>query len=178
MLVMLILVLASALAIPTLSGSLDGFRLKKSADLVRAQWAHTRNNAMETGRIHVFRYETGGDRYWSEPWYAENDTTQAVSGEDLTGPSYGKHLPDTVQFASGETQSTTRSANVEESATSGVATNEASLGRPIVFYPDGTASTAKLYLQNERGKFILIDLRGLTGIATVSDVFSAENVPQ
>ena len=42
---------------------------------------------------------------------------------------------------------------------------------PVLFYSDGTTSDADVVLVNERNTAIRISLRGLTGIASVSDDF-------
>jgi hypothetical protein len=47
---------------------------------------------------------------------------------------------------------------------------------PILFKPDGTTSDASVVLQNDRGETIRVTLRGLTGIASASEVGS-EAVP-
>jgi hypothetical protein len=44
-----------------------------------------------------------------------------------------------------------------------------------LFYPDGTAQQAELRLSNERNWYVQINLRALTGTATVSDVAALEN---
>jgi hypothetical protein len=46
---------------------------------------------------------------------------------------------------------------------------------PIFFYPDGTTSAAALLLKNRHGNCIEIRLRGLTGIAKINEINSAEN---
>ena len=45
---------------------------------------------------------------------------------------------------------------------------------PILFYPDGSASQAQLRLTNSTTqRFVQLRLRGLTGIAYVSDILVA-----
>jgi prepilin-type N-terminal cleavage/methylation domain-containing protein len=46
---------------------------------------------------------------------------------------------------------------------------------PIFFYPDGTTSTAAVLLKNNRGNCIEVRLRGLTGIAKLTEINSAQN---
>ena len=41
---------------------------------------------------------------------------------------------------------------------------------PVVFYPDGTSSDATLTITNGEGKYITVNLRGLTGVARVGEV--------
>ena len=46
-------------------------------------------------------------------------------------------------------------------------TREASGGAPIdaiLFYPDGTAQDARILVQDERGRTMAVELRGLTGM--------------
>ena len=46
---------------------------------------------------------------------------------------------------------------------------EGSWSTPILFYPDGTTSDASLVLTGSRGTSIRVTLRGLTGVASVTD---------
>ncbi|MDR0337865.1 MAG: prepilin-type N-terminal cleavage/methylation domain-containing protein [Planctomycetaceae bacterium] len=46
---------------------------------------------------------------------------------------------------------------------------------PIFFYPDGTTSTAAVLLKNNRGHCIEVRLRGLTGIAKLTEINSTDN---
>lgn len=48
---------------------------------------------------------------------------------------------------------------------------------PIFFYPDGATSTATVYLRNEQDQFVRIHLRGLTGLAEISDTGTLEELP-
>ena len=48
---------------------------------------------------------------------------------------------------------------------------------PILFYPDGTSATARIVLGNSRNHFVVVELRGLTGIARSSDLLTAEELP-
>jgi hypothetical protein len=52
-----------------------------------------------------------------------------------------------------------------------------SVADPILFYPDGTSATARIILGNSRNYFVVVELRGLTGIARSSDLLSAEELP-
>lgn len=45
-------------------------------------------------------------------------------------------------------------------------------GIPLMFYPDGTSSTARVVVTNGQDAFVVLDLRGLTGVASVSDLLS------
>lgn len=62
MVVMVILLVLAGLSLPALSNSLNNYRLKKSADIIRAEWIHLRIQAMEEGQIFCFRTMIGGNR--------------------------------------------------------------------------------------------------------------------
>ena len=48
---------------------------------------------------------------------------------------------------------------------------------PILFYPDGSASQTKLQLTDTSfNRFVLVTLRGMTGLAQVTDILSLEEV--
>ncbi len=178
LLVLAIIAMMGALAIPSFTGSLAGYRLRRGAELVRSDWVSARNEAVRTGQIRVFRFELNGDRFWVEPWYAEGDPAVDELGgaapvTDLSETTaFASYLPEDILFYSGETDSDSRSITVEESFVGGTSGGDSTFGRPVVFYPDGTTSTSRLYLTNERGQIIEISLRGLTGVTEVSDVGS------
>ena len=48
---------------------------------------------------------------------------------------------------------------------------------PVLFYPDGTCSTVRLLMGNQRQQFVVVTLRGMTGVAQVSDLMSSEELP-
>lgn len=190
MLVLAVLVAVGAMVLPALHGPLDDQRLLKSADLIRAQWTRARVTAMKNGRMYVFRYVTATDQYAVEPWSGEVDATEA-SQEALTLDTQqslatdpeidqkrhllgvaGQRLPEGVQFFLGETQADTR---LDQAGTDGAVATGDSTVPPIVFYPDGSTSDARLVLTNER-LFVEITLRGLTGMVRVSELLTSEEL--
>jgi len=188
MLVLAVLVGVAALVWPALQGPLDDQRLLKSADLIRAQWTRARVKAMKDGRLYVFRYVTASAEYAVEPWSGEVDTveasTTATTEQSAAMPRStdekphplgvaGQRLPDGIQFFSGETQTDARSAEV--TADGSTALSSAGGPPPIVFYPDGSTSDARLLLTNER-LFVQVTLRGLTGMVRVSELLSSEEI--
>jgi len=46
----------------------------------------------------------------------------------------------------------------------------------VYFYPDGTSTSARLMVLNSRGRLMVLSLRGLTGVVTVSDVKSQQEL--
>jgi hypothetical protein len=48
----------------------------------------------------------------------------------------------------------------------------------IFFFPDGTTSTAQVLITNNKDRFLKVRLRGMTGIAQMGEVVSAEELEQ
>jgi len=184
LLVLAILVAVVAIAAPTVNGSLDGYRLKQTAELINGEWTKARNVAIRNGRIYVFQYEVEGTRYWTQPWSSSVDETEtsdsSASSEIMqiqTSADGGKSLPDRMSFFGGETESDSRTATLDADP-GALDTQSSQLGTPIVFYPDGTTSTARVILTNEREQYVMLNLRGLTGLARVSELLTEDDLPQ
>lgn len=186
-LVLAVMVAAGALVLPALRGPMEDQRLRKAADLILAQWIQARLAAMTTGQMQVFRYQSGTDQYEVQAWYSEGDVLELPADEpeatgnnrdprDLQRPSLlgitGSRLPDGVTFLFGETHTDTRvlQTGIESATALGHSADP-----PIVFYPDGTATDARLILSNERFH-VELSLRGLTGLGRVSQLLSAEEI--
>ena len=130
---------------------------------------------MKSGRTQMFRYLPDSDLYRAEPWTGTVAFLEAP-GADGTGLGFEveeKQLPEGVTFVSGLASFDTRDRYVE-------ATDEAQLddfwSAPVLFYPDGTTSTARLLIKNTSNRFITVRLRGLTGVAQVGQIISADEV--
>jgi prepilin-type N-terminal cleavage/methylation domain-containing protein len=184
MLVLALLVVIGALVWPNLTGPLDNQKLRKSADLIRAELAGARNQAMRTGRIQAFRYSTGAGEYTIEPWFANDDylesnvQTAGLVPLDQTAvmvQAKAVKLDDGIIFSGGEVEVDLRA--MEASRDTIRATSVEPTAAPVIlFYPDGSSSTARLILTNEEGYFVVIQLRGLTGIARMTDLLDANEL--
>jgi len=194
LLVLALLAAVAAMSAPVLTRTLDARRLRSAADEVRTEWARTRNRAMESGRTFVFRYQPASNVYTVQPWSAEEDYLEssdltalglgtpvpgqtALPGADpLSTATTTRQLPERVTFAGSETVLDVRAElQTQEAAMAGAIDEQWSA--PIFFYADGTASTARLALANERQQHILLSMRGLTGVVHVSDFLGAEEIP-
>ena len=206
LLVLAILVATAAIAIPMAVGPLEGARLRKAADQVRASFNRARVAAMRTGQIHFFRFQPGTNLYAVE---ALNDGESLVEGsletmqrlelsmgagaggmnqlvpsntqvggtgvDSQTGLPKASEIAENTFFVSVANLTTLRSARVLEQM---IQTGATQLSEPILFYPDGTSSTTQLVLTNTKQQFVVIRLRGLTGLTQVSDLLTPEEVPQ
>ena len=185
-LVLAVMVAAAAIVLPALRGPMNDQRLRQAADLILAQWTSARVAALNTGRIHVFRYQSGTDQYQVQAWFSDSDAVEAsIDQPGSSGPGHaelsqrpsslgvaGVRLPDGVTFFAGETFVDTRLAHTGiGAAMDGGQTAD----QPVVFYPDGSATDARLVLTNERF-YVELRLRGLTGLARASPLLGLEEV--
>ena len=190
LLVLTILVAVMALAAPALSGALENQRLRSAADQVRTEWTRAHVKAMKTGRIQVFRYEVGGRAFQLEPWAAGDDTLEAAptatsgsplrpeaQADELAAAAEDNQLPEEIIFVGGNAVAESRSLGIEESL-QGITSQAVEWSRPIMFYPDGATSDAFVIVASPRDVGILVELRGMTGTATVSEITSMSELMQ
>ncbi|MGE0761077.1 MAG: Tfp pilus assembly protein FimT/FimU [Pirellulaceae bacterium] len=174
LLVMAIVVAVTTLAIPLMSGPLENYRLRLAADQVRASWVRARAMAMEKGQTYAFDYMPWTGDYQVQPWLTGNDyleTDELVSmgitaeGESLAAamPAKQETLPEKTFFVGSETAMDMRAETLASSTPDQLAAQPTY----IYFYPDGTTSTARLIVANQRQRQVAISLRGLTGVVTV-----------
>jgi len=179
LLVLALLAAVSALAWPSLERPLANQRLRKAADLVRAQWATARVEAMESGEAVLFRYTPGGNRYLlqlaaaaaADPstWDAQAASADTTTAADDFNPMPGL-LPEGVSFVGAEQVVAPGQQDLPAGSTQACS--------DLLFQPDGTTSDARLVLMNQNGSTIELSLRGMTGVTTIGPVlFSQEQWP-
>jgi prepilin-type N-terminal cleavage/methylation domain-containing protein len=182
-----LLVLIASLAWPVISNAFPSQRLRSAADRVRAEWVQARVRAMRTDSVQIFLYTPDGREFRVERRAMSEAVVDPSSGmpsgettgvpEEYASNALKGELPESVKFVRSETAVDTRAATLDltpnTSSESGQQWSE-----PILFYPDGTTSTARLLLRNDRGLQIELSLRDLTGIVTVGEpVVSKEGLP-
>jgi prepilin-type N-terminal cleavage/methylation domain-containing protein len=184
LLVLAILVAIAALAAPALRGVVLSAKLRAAGDTVRTEWTRAHVKAMKSGRIQVFRYELGGSKYSIQPWIAGDDALESSAAatqgfgaadqtQDTANTGEGRELPEGILFTTGDTAFEARSAAVEQTAMDATQF-EAEWSRPILFYPDGSTSDAFVVIANEKKIGLQINLRGMTGTASLSELMSLE----
>lgn len=176
-LVLAVLVVIAAVAMPAFYGSLRSATLRSAAEQVRTEWNRAHIKAMKSGRIYVFRFQPGGRKFQIEPYQAADDALNAAAGvntfappppaSDDKGAESGTQLPEGIKFLEGMTAEEERAKAVEEAMGMGGGGGEWS--RPILFYPDGVSSDAWLVVADEHDSAIRVELRGLTGLAVLGD---------
>ncbi|WP_197453896.1 prepilin-type N-terminal cleavage/methylation domain-containing protein [Caulifigura coniformis] len=148
---------------------------------VRTDLAGSRIKAIENGLVYQFRYEPGG-RWFAVLPYDRPEAGNSAADSDLgktrieaarsSGPPATlKQLPEELHFRFKDGQPT---EELHPDWIKLLPTSEP-LGRvswslPILFHLDGTADTATIYVENDRGHSQLLTLRGLTGGVTMGPV--------
>ncbi len=190
MIVLALLAIVAAMAMPAFSGMLRSQRLRSAAESVRPEWMRAHIRAMKTGRIHVYRFENGGRHFEIIPWVADDDALESSSNAEAETMSFGMAtaagtaaggveldegpgLPEGVIFVGGEASADSRGITVAE-AMSGSGGTDGQWGAPVLFYPDGSAPDAYVLVANDQQQAVRIELRGLTGQATVGDIQDLE----
>jgi prepilin-type N-terminal cleavage/methylation domain-containing protein len=186
LLVLAIVAIAAALAWPALEKPLAHHRLNSAVDEVRTEWCQARIEAMRSGRTYAFRYEVGGDHYYTElesglggdasssAIAAVNSpagAAQSAAPTKAAGPMDNKTLPKGIKFSAEQPSQSMTPATPAAAAPS----QDQSAGgwsNPIFFYPDGTASDVQLILICNQSCAVRVMLRGSTATATTADASS------
>jgi prepilin-type N-terminal cleavage/methylation domain-containing protein len=197
LLVLALIVVIAAMAAPAFHGPIEDFRLLKSADLVRARWAKARNEAMRSGRTMMFRYQAQTGIFEIAPFQSEEDylessqlfssglgatpaisaapTANAVAAISMGGYPKTEELAENVTFAALAAVASSRDLPIQQAMQGQFAASQYS--PPILFYADGTSTTTRVTLANKRQRFVIIQLRGLSGVAEVSGLLTLSELP-
>jgi prepilin-type N-terminal cleavage/methylation domain-containing protein len=173
-LVMAVLLIASAFAVPSLKNMYGYHKLHGAVDTVRGAWATARAHAINEGRPYRFSVEPGGSHFRIAP--DQDDYWQGGSGPE--NDQHGKAmvleraLPSGVQFSVGSAPDAPASAAPANSSGDTVddekktkASGQWNTG--AVFLPNGTArDDVKITFQVRGVRPITLQLRALTGSVT------------
>lgn len=184
-LVLAILVAIGAIVAPSVGDAFQRQRLQGSADRLRSQWDRARLTAMKTGQIQVFSCTLGSNTYSIQPFMAADDVlnasagatvvtsggtvAEATTGGTLAAPTNShivdEKLEEKISFVSCAVNSDMRAMSVAQ-AQGGLAATM-SVNQTVMFYPDGSTSTAEVIIQNAEGAQRAVRMRGLTGTTQV-----------
>lgn len=202
MLVLAIIATIAAIAVPSLTGVFDRQKLRGATESIRLAWDEARLDAMRSGQAQVFTCELETGNYLIQPLVLQSDMQNVGAGATVItgaglmeteevnngmGNSIGlgavdgggqdaEQLEDGMTFLVCRAVGDMRSfATAQESSMSGTgAVTEQNVSESVIFYPDGSTSTAEVRLKNERGDIRAVQLRGLTGhTRTVEISFAA-----
>ncbi|MCC6126814.1 MAG: prepilin-type N-terminal cleavage/methylation domain-containing protein [Pirellulales bacterium] len=201
MLVLALMVVIASFCWPALSRAFSSQRLKKAADIVCTQWSKARIKAMSENCIVLFYYEMDGGRFRIRqlsdmdslafsPDAAAADSNAALgavaSGSpaaesaggssdiiNYSSPDGVQSLPKGIVFRAGQIENDSRASTADVGQVSNLS-SDVLWSAPIFFYPDGTSSSVRLQICNDRNLGLELALRGMTGVARVSDIGAAE----
>ncbi|MGN6133646.1 MAG: pilus assembly FimT family protein [Aureliella sp.] len=189
-LVLAILVALGAMVAPSFNEAFLRQRLQSSADRLRSQWDRARLTAMKSGQSQVFACVLGTGDFSIEPYASSADilnASVAPTGMAAGGVGVGMspmvagaapavvppapvateplHLDEEITFVSCAVSSDMRAMTVAQ-AEGGMAAVGA-MNQSVMFYPDGSTSTAEVIIQDVHGKQRAVRMRGLTGSTQV-----------
>jgi prepilin-type N-terminal cleavage/methylation domain-containing protein len=159
--VLAILIIAAAIATPTLQSLSGGPTLNAAADTVKARWAEARARAVAEGRPYRFAImeNTGKFRVAPDsPEFWDGTTTDSSSSDGTRPPLVVEDkLPQEMRFLS--------SPNA-----SGAAQGQSSDWTcPIVFMPDGCAQQdGQIVFGGAGARPLVLRIKAATGVATTS----------
>jgi type II secretory pathway pseudopilin PulG len=170
--VMAIIVIVSAVSIPSLRGMYGSYKLNGAVDSVRAGWADARARAIEEGRPYRFAVEPEGSAFRIAPDHPDYwDGTGSVPENDPNGQGLilEKSLPGGVRFTvNGEGNTSMPDEPTNDSVDEKPVSAGMNWSPAIIFLPDGTAREDVKVLFQVRGcKPTSLQLRGLTGNVSV-----------
>ena len=188
LLVLAVLAAIASAALPNWGLLLDDRRLVRAGDQLRNEMARLRVEAMREGRVMMLEGMVDGSTLRFKPFYSVSDSTETT---DQTGSQAGLltgatqavavtvdaepaeeeliELPEGIVVTGVGVVSAARSAEIEQLTLSDQGEG---WSRPILFYPDGSCSTALVSLAHPTVGRIMVKIRGITGEATVSEVLA------
>jgi len=174
MLVLAILVVVAALAVPSFESMYDSFRLSASADMVRAGWASARAHAMDEGRPYRFAIVQNHGNFRIAPDSADFwGNGEAPQSSDSADPPLVQEdaLPKGVRFT---TPDALQSGAADESGDTALPIGNVDSGqwsRLVTFLPDGTTrEDVEIAFHARGGQPVILKLRALTGVVTLQSV--------
>ena len=161
--VSIVVIIASLASHPVIRTFRDN-RLGEAAENVRIVLAGSRLQAVDRDEDWQFRYEPGGTHYVRVPWTQAATTSAAnSSGGRMSGTlSEGIQFSAGGEAASGELSPEVLSGLPDESELSGL-----SWSAPVVFFPDGTSTSAFFEITDQYSGAREVTVRDLTGAVAV-----------
>lgn len=186
MLVLVILVAIASIMTPALGEIFERQKLRAAGNSLQMHWDQARLQAMRTGQAQVFECEIGTGNFSVKPLMLQSDTMNAGAGatvvtggavveQDANGMAIAadtslvdtESLDDGIVFQSCLVAGDARAFAVAQESQSEIGSvndlNISNVAQRVIFYPDGSSSTAEAQLKNERGDVRAIQIRGITG---------------
>lgn len=201
LLVLGIIVLMAGLSWPAMRSSMAKSRLRDSAQQLRVELARARLQAMENGVPLEFRYRAGEGRFRIATRSVSTDpvsSPQSSPRSPGSGAFRGRgtsgaldqsaagdseftelQLPAGVTFAEPQISWLDKGPAADDGLevdAEDQSLRSAGWSSAIVFLPDGTTSDATLALRNGQGAQVVVQLRGMTGLAKPGEVEACDDL--
>lgn len=177
-LVLGILALTAALVWPSLETMYGDSQLQNASDTIRARLIAARSDAMEDGKIYLFRFTPGGANYQIVPY--DNNNEDSENPEESKRTSQSGTLPPGLLFFETPTEITNRSDTAINMIAKGglnlpssqsvlsETTTDLPWSDPVVFQPDGTCGNLTLIIATFEGNYVELNMQSITGIVKVT----------
>ena len=184
LLVLGILSVLAAIVVPSYNAFVVRQRIRQSVERLEVELQEARMQAIRSGQAQMLRFQIGTSEYVSQPWMSESDAVNAGPGATVQNavgqivqtstnplevvaevkPTTAKKLDEGVLISSANTQNDSRTmmAQLEVGTTTG-----ATWSTPILFYPDGSSTTAEIIIEDQLGNRTSVQIRGITGQVNV-----------
>jgi prepilin-type N-terminal cleavage/methylation domain-containing protein len=182
-----VLAAIAAVAIPQIGTLLGDRRLVRAADQLRIEMTGLRVQAMRGGRVMMLQCLLDGGQFRMRSFYSLADATEAIdqtgsqstllNGADqasvaVIAPPEGEEeelvdLPEDVKIQSVAVVSAARASEIEQQL---LGEQGGGWSQPILFYTDGTTSTAAVTISHATHGQVTVKIRGITGDVTIGEV--------
>ena len=177
----------AAVAIPQVGTLLGDRRIVRAADQLRIEMTGLRVKAMRGGRVMMLQCMLDEGQFKMRPYFSLADATEAIdqTGSQSTllnsadqasvaiiAPAEGEEeelidLPEDVKIPTVAVVSAARASEIEQQILGEQADG---WSQPILFYTNGTTSTAAITLTHATHGRMTVKLRGITGDVTIGEV--------
>lgn len=175
LLVLALVTICASVAWVSLERPLANQRLHSAGDAIRTEWCQARVAAMRSGHTYAFTYTVGGIRYHlrreegAPSSFGTSDDDTKSSADGTSSLPQDKSLPEGILFAGDDGGGGLTASDQDSTST---LQESSSWSDPILFFPDGSTSDARLVLASGRHASIQLSLRGVTGAVTVGELAS------
>ncbi len=188
--VMAIITSLVALSLPALRTPLSKSELRDAAKQIRNALTRARLEAIESDAPQWFRFQPGTGRFQIVP------KATPGSGEGLSFNSAGGYVSRPASSAASATGGSVQDEATLESLPAGVCFYDQDLtvevsddlqpttgvttqqwSSPIIFYPNGRTSNARIQLRGQRNFLVNLTLRGVTGSVKIGKLVRMEQQP-
>ncbi len=177
LIVLAVLAVLTGLTWPSVRSMMGKGELRAGAKQVRSALARARLEAIESGVAQAVRYQPGAARFRASPLTMpgnESEKAPRSSGarRSRTSEPVEDRLPRGLWFAD---LKAAPSQNAQAPPASTGRTDDADWATPIVFFPSGRSTNARVRLVSSSGYQVEVALRGLTGTAQIGPLERIED---